>query len=225
VLRGSFLVRYNCQCFQRFSRSPGESALHKRSKNRGIKVRSQAQRHRDLRARCAAQLPNLWDAGEIEFEYGRPLDRLDPEDLRDIVSLAAFVTKTANGGVLSKLTVPEVVGVRVLDWCLREVKKHSTEIDGQRKTKLEEIEKELDERREKAIKHPNHRPPATWVEEMWHDRAVVEFRHRMRELRRHGIPYADAREQAAAEIAPDYNWSPSTLLTRVSSPGRFKRRK
>jgi hypothetical protein len=174
-----------------------------------------------LRQRFAAQSPeDVWDG--IEDEFG-PLDRLSDEDLKQVLGPLMWAAAFANeGATASLMRLPAVVWVQMLQ----------SHVSALRKKKaggsiaIEQISGQLRVMRSRLVKRPKHRPRENWHERRFHEQACVELKRMTRELMASdGMNYNAARLAAADRIAPQYGWSPSTLLTRASSPGRFRRRK
>jgi hypothetical protein len=70
---------------------------------------------------------------------------------------------------------------------------------------------------------PKHRPRKSWWMRRWEETACRQFEHRRRELMRGGHSRDQANKQAAAEIAPGYSVTPSTIIDWAAHPGRRRK--
>jgi hypothetical protein len=167
---------------------------------------------------CSNPEEDWWN---MEAELGPPKSMTDDQ----LQQCLRRLLRSAEIAGEDHLSVPPEVGYCVLSHLIDKLRRDARGIGSvESKQGIIGINRLPTQWHRATFKPGTGRPRKNWFEQLVQDEAVHEFRRRRSQLTEDGCNRDDAEHKAAAEIAPNYEVKPATLISWSSHPKRRRSR-
>ena len=173
----------------------------------------------DMRRRLSERNGDrFWQS--VEDDYG-PLESVEDDKLKRTLRTHLDISEILGTNILP---VPTEVARRVFTDLIdkfRRSAKAANSIDAKRA--IISVNRDLEAWVSTLPRRERNRPRKNWFQQALESEAVRELELRRRQLKDSGLTSNEAINKAAAEIAPDYQVKPATLISWWKHPGRLRR--